>query len=101
MQDELNYRQLDDLIHSRIRLAIMTVLIGNDAAEFNFLKEKIGTTDGNLSTHMSKLEEAGYVSVEKTFVGKKPQTSYSLTETGRKAFADYIGMLEKFINPQK
>ncbi len=98
-KEDYNYRQIDDLIHSRIRLAIMTVLISNDFAEFTFLKEKIGTTDGNLSSHLAKLEEAGYINVTKKFVEKKPQTTYSITAAGRKAFEVYIEMLEKFINP--
>lgn len=98
-KENYNYRQIDSLIHSRIRLAIMTVLVGNEVAEFTFLKEKIGTTDGNLSTHLTKLEEAGYVNVTKRFVDKKPQTTYEITDTGRQAFEDYISMLEKFINP--
>lgn len=98
-KEDYNYRQIDSLIHSRIRLAIMTVLVGNEVAEFTFLKEKIGTTDGNLSTHLTKLEEAGYVNVTKRFVDKKPQTTYQITETGRQAFGDYISMLEKFIHP--
>ncbi len=96
MQD-FNHQQLDDLIHSRIRLAIMSVLVTLDEAEFNFLKEKVQTTDGNLSIHLSKLEEAGYVAVTKQFVGKKPVSSYKLTRKGRKAFETYVDRLEAMI----
>lgn len=98
-EKEFDYRKLNDLIHSRIRLAVMTILVSREDANFNFLKEKIGTTDGNLSVHLSKLEEAGYIDAEKTFVDNKPLTTYRLTGEGRKAFENYIDMLEKFINP--
>ena len=96
MQD-FNYQQLDDIIHSRIRLAIMSVLVTVDEAEFIFLREKVQTTDGNLSIHLSKLEEAGYIAVTKQFVGKKPVSSYKLTRKGRKAFEAYIDRLEAMI----
>jgi DNA-binding HxlR family transcriptional regulator len=96
MQD-FNYQQLDDIIHSRIRLAILSVLIAIDEADFIFLREKVGATDGNLSTHLRKLEEAQYVSVQKQFVDKKPQTTYKLTGTGRTAFEAYVNRLESMI----
>lgn len=95
---DFNYRQIDDLIHSRIRLAIMTILAQRSSADFSYLKEQIGTTDGNLSSHLSKLEEAGYVSENKEFVDKKPKTTYSITKEGKKAFEQYIDRLEKFID---
>ena len=65
---DFDYQQLDEIIHSRIRLAIMSVLISLQEAEFKFLKDKVNTTDGNLSVHLKKLEEAGYVEVKKEFV---------------------------------
>ena len=68
---EFDYQQLDDIIHSRIRLAIIAVLVTVDEAEFTFLKDKVNTTDGNLSTHLKKLEESGYVAVRKTFEKRK------------------------------
>jgi len=92
-----DYHQLNDIIHSRIRLAIISVLIAVDEAEFNFLKEKIKTTDGNLSVHLRKLEEAQYITVKKEFVGRKPVSSYSLTNKGRTAFETYVDNLEKLI----
>ena len=95
---DFNYRQLDGVIHSRIRLAVMSVLAGVEQAEFTFLKKTVNTTDGNLSKHLQKLEEAGYVSVDKKFVNRKPLSSYRLTEKGREAFKMYIEHLEKFIN---
>ncbi len=94
---DFDYHQLNDIIHSRIRLAIMSVLIAVDEAEFNFLKEKVKTTDGNLSVHLRRLEDAGYINVKKEFVGRKPVSSYSLTTKGRKAFEAYVESLEKLI----
>jgi DNA-binding MarR family transcriptional regulator len=94
---DFDYQQLDDRIHSRIRLAIMSILIGVEQAEFNFLKQQVKTTDGNLSIHLRKLEEAGYITVKKGFVDRKPQSLYRITRKGRDAFADYIAQLEKFI----
>lgn len=94
---EFDYQNLDDIIHSRIRLAIMSVLITVEEAEFNFLKEKVNTTDGNLSVHLKKLEEANYISVKKEFIDRKPKTVYSLTKTGIKAFELYVAQLEKLI----
>jgi DNA-binding HxlR family transcriptional regulator len=94
---DFDYQQLDDRIHSRIRLAIMSILIGVEQAEFNFLKQQVKTTDGNLSIHLRKLEEAKYITVKKEFVERKPQSQYRLTRKGRDAFAAYIAQLEKFI----
>lgn len=96
---EFDYRKLNNIIHSRIRLAVMTILISAEKAEFTLLKQKIGTTDGNLSSHLSKLEKAGYIDVKKSFVDKKPISTYSLTNKGREAFEKYIDLLEKFISP--
>lgn len=91
------YEPLDPVIHSQVRLAVMSILISVKQADFNFLKKAIETTDGNLSTHLSKLEEAGYISVKKTFRGKKPLTTCSLTEKGRTAFAKYLRALEGYL----
>jgi DNA-binding HxlR family transcriptional regulator len=96
---DFNYQHIDDVIHSRIRLAIMAVLIAVDEADFNFLKEKVQATDGNLSVHLKKLEEAKYVGVKKTFVDRKPQSRYKLTAQGRKAFEAYVEQLEKLLKP--
>jgi DNA-binding MarR family transcriptional regulator len=94
---DFNHQQLDELIHSRIRLAIMAVLVSVDQAEFTFLRDKVQTSDGNLSIHAKKLEEAGYLTIAKQFVGKKPQTTYQITEKGRSAFAEYIDHLGRMI----
>lgn len=94
---DFDYHQLNDIIHSRIRLAIMSVLVTVEEAEFNYLKEKVKSTDGNLSVHLRKLEEAKYINVKKEFVGRKPVSSYSLSKKGEKAFEAYIDSLEKLI----
>lgn len=92
-----DYKQMDDIIHSRIRLAIMALLASVERAEFTFLREQIKATDGNLGTHLKKLEDAGYVAVHKHFVDRKPLTQYALTRKGRQAFAQYLQRLEKLL----
>jgi len=89
--------KLNALIHAPIRLAILSVLISVEHANFTFLKENIGATDGNLSTHLTKLEDAGYIHIKKKFVGKKPQTLCSITESGRNAFMDYLVQMEQIV----
>ena len=97
MPKDFDYQQLDDIIHSRIRLAIISVLIAVEEAEFKFLKEKVKATDGNLSVHLKKLEEAGYTFVRKEFVDRKPVTTYGLSNKGRKAFEIYVERLESLL----
>jgi DNA-binding MarR family transcriptional regulator len=94
---DFDYQQLDDIIHSRIRLAIIAVLISVEEAEFTFLRGKVNATDGNLSIHLKKLEEAGYIAVRKSFFERKPLSTYRLTDKGRTAFELYIKRLEQFI----
>ena len=86
----LDYRRIDDLIHGRVRLAIMAYLSGAEAADFATLREKTGVTDGNLSTHLSKLEQAGYVRLDKQFRDKRPLTTVHLSEAGRDAWIEYL-----------
>ncbi|MBW7998255.1 MAG: transcriptional regulator [Candidatus Glassbacteria bacterium] len=88
---------LDPLIHAPIRLAILSVLISVESAKFTFLKDATGATDGNLSTHLTKLEKSGYIKISKTFENKKPQTSCALTKKGREAFEKYLGQLETLV----
>jgi DNA-binding MarR family transcriptional regulator len=88
---------LDPVIHSQVRLAVVSILASATRAEFNFLKKATGTTDGNLSTHLARLEEAGYVEIEKSFQGKKPVTTCVLTEKGRAAFEEYLRALESYL----
>jgi DNA-binding transcriptional ArsR family regulator len=94
---DYDHTLLDDVIHSRIRLAIMSVLVSLEHAEFTFLKEKVNATDGNLSIHLKKLDEAGYISVQKRFVDRKPVSSYRLSARGRHAFESYVERLESLI----
>ncbi len=94
---EFEYQQIDDLIHSRIRLAVMAALTSIGTASFSLIKKTVGATDGNLSVHIRKLEEGGYVNVEKTFVDRKPVSLYSLTDTGKAAFKTYIQYLENML----
>lgn len=81
-----DHKGIDDVIHGRIRLGAVAYLSTVDSALFPELRDKVGATDGNLSTHLRKLEEAGYVSVDKSFVDRKPRTRIALTEAGRKAW---------------
>jgi len=92
--NEFDYKQLDSIIHSRIRLAVMSILIGVEQAEFKFLKEQVKATDGNLSTHLSKLGKAGYIEVSKSFLNRKPVSNYQITKKGEEAFKFYISRLE-------
>jgi DNA-binding MarR family transcriptional regulator len=92
---------LDHLIHERMRLGIITALAPNESLTFNELKEVLGTTDGNISVHARKLEEAGYIASEKSFEGRKPRTEYRLTASGRQAFEKYLNHLEALIHASK
>ena len=88
---------LDRLIHERIRLGIVSALAVNEHLSFNALKALMGTTDGNLSVHARKLEEAGYVSCTKSFEGRMPKTDYALTAAGRRALERYLEHMEAII----
>ena len=89
--------ELDRLIHERIRLGIVSALATNDSLSFNDLKRVLKTTDGNLSVHARKLEEARYISCDKFFEGRVPRTEYRLTANGRKALAEYLDQMEEWI----
>ena len=97
--NEYNYKNISALFHSRIRLAAASMLYHDGGCDFNTLKSGTGATDGNLTTHMRKMEESAYVEVEKKFSGRKPVTIYRLTDDGRKAFEEYISRLERMIHP--
>jgi DNA-binding MarR family transcriptional regulator len=90
--------QLDPIIHSRIRLAVLSILASVKEANFTYLKDAVGTTDGNLSVNITKLEEAGYIAVKKTFRGKKPLTSCTVTTKGKKAFSQYLKALDDIVH---
>ena len=89
--------ELDRLIHERIRLGIVSALATNDSLSFNDLKRVLKTTDGNLSVHARKLEEAQYISCVKFFEGRVPRTEYRLTAAGRRALAEYLDQMEEWI----
>src|SRR3954452_5591189 len=93
-----NGRELPDLnpvIHGKLRLALLSLLTTVEEAEFTWLRARTGSTDGNLGAQLLKLEEAGYVAVAKRFVDRKPQSTYRLTEEGRKALAEYVNALRQ------
>ena len=89
--------EIDQLIHERVRLGIVSALAANDALSFNDLKALLGTSDGNLSVHARKLEDAKYVSCRKSFEGRVPRTEYRLTTTGRRALERYLDHMEAVI----
>ncbi len=87
----------DPLLHQNIRSKLVSLLISNDELPFKALKETLGVTDGNLSSHLSKLEKEKYIAIEKTFEGKRPKTMVKIAPVGRKAFEAYIEALRAFI----
>lgn len=91
------FKDLDPLLHSQLRLAVMSLLVSVVSAEFTFLKEKTNCTAGNLSVQIDKLSEAGYIRVEKGYKGKKPLTTCKITKKGIKAFDEYIKNLKQYI----
>ena len=92
---------LDRIIHERLRLGIVSALSVNESLTFRELKKILDTTDGNLSVHARKLEEAGYITCEKKFEGRLPRTEYKLTENGRTALADYLTHMESLIRAMR
>ena len=89
--------ELNPVIHGKVRLALLSLLAGVDEAEFTWLRSKTGSTDGNLGAQLLKLEEAGYVAMEKRFVLRKPQTVYRITEPGRQALTEYVQALKQLL----
>ena len=93
-ENPFDHSAIDDVIHGRLRLGIMAYLSAVSCATFGEVRDKVGTSDGNLSTHIKKLEQAGYLDVEKRFVGKRPQTRLHLSETGRKAWMAWLDQMQ-------
>ena len=93
-----DHTTIDDVIHGRLRLGIMAYLSTVSPAPFVELRAKVNASDGNLSTHLSKLEEAGYVKLDKRFIDKKPRTNVHLTPRGRKAWIDYLNKLQSLLS---
>lgn len=92
------FPKLDPLLHSELRLAVMSLLAGVDEADFSFIKKQTGATSGNLSVQLDKLTAAGYISVEKGFKGKMPCTTCRITPDGQKAFAGYVEALQEYLS---
>lgn len=93
------FDRLDPLLHSELRLAVMSILLDAGSADFVYLKAETGATSGNLSVQIDKLQQAGYIEVTKGFKGKMPQTICSITDKGRDAFASYVEALRSYISP--
>ncbi len=89
--------ELNKALESRVRLGIMSILMVNDSVDFLTLKDMLQVTDGNIASHITALEKFNYIEVKKQFIGKKPNTSYSVTNNGRKAFTEHLDALEKLI----
>ena len=98
---KISIQGLHKAFESRIRLGIMAILAVNDALEFTSLKDYLKLTDGNLASHLKALEKEAFIEVKKSFVGRKPNTQYSITKAGKKAFEEHINALESLINTQK
>jgi DNA-binding MarR family transcriptional regulator len=95
------FENLDRILEHRLRLQIISVLVANDSYDFNALKELLEVTDGNLATHLKALEKEKYISVIKSFVDRKPNTRYKITERGRSAFKKHLDAMEELIKQQK
>ena len=91
------FQHINKVFENRVRLALLSILMVNDAVDFNSLKQTLNVTDGNLSTHMATLEKHRYVTVRKKFKGRKPLTTYSATPEGRRAFREHLNALERLI----
>jgi len=96
-QEATTLPDLNPVIHGKLRLALLSLLSSVEEAEFTWLRTKTGSTDGNLGAQLLKLEEAGYVAMEKKFVLRKPQTVYHMTEPGRQALTDYVQALKQLL----
>ena len=95
------FPKLDPILHSELRLAVMSILIGVDEADFTYLKKQTGATSGNLSVQIDKLMAAGYITVEKSFKGKMPHTTCKITTTGQEAFNKYVESLKEYLSANK
>lgn len=91
-------KQLDPILHSQLRLAVMSILMNVEEADFVYLRTQTESTAGNLSVQLDKLTAAGYITLEKGFAGKKPRTTCQVTDTGRQAFANYVEALKEYLN---
>ncbi len=95
------YKDLDPVLHSQLRLAVISILIGIQEAEFTYIKEKTGATAGNLSVQINKLKDVGYIEIDKKFKGNYPQTICRITKLGIKKFEEYVVALKDYLNTSK
>lgn len=95
------FKELDPILHSQLRLAVISLLVGTEVAEFTYIREQTGSTAGNLSIQITKLKETGYIMVEKKFRNNYPQTLCRITPFGQKKFAEYVKALNDYLNPEK
>ncbi|MEI6683081.1 MAG: transcriptional regulator [Bacteroidota bacterium] len=93
--------ELDPVLHSQLRLAVVSILVGTEEADFTFLKEKTGSTAGNLSVQLEKLSSEGYISIEKTFRNKRPLTTCRITPKGIRQFEIYVKAIQAYLKPGK
>ncbi len=94
------FKDLDPILHSQLRLSIVSILMSVDEASFNFIKDETQATSGNLSIQIKKLQEAGYIQVKKSFINNYPNTSVSMTRKGVEAFENYVNNLKNYIHPK-
>ncbi len=95
------FKELDPILHSQLRLAVMSLLAGTEIAEFTYIREQTGATAGNLSIQISKLKEAGYIEVTKKFRNNYPQTLCNITPLGKQKFLEYVSALMEYLKPEK
>lgn len=98
---KISLEQFDKAFENRIRLQVMSVLVANESYDFNSLKELLNVTDGNLASHLKALEKEEYITVTKSFIGRKPNTQYAASPSGREAFKKHLEALENLIKQQK
>lgn len=94
------FKELDPILHSQLRLSIVSILMSVKEADFSFIKESTDATSGNISIQIKKLQTAGYIDVEKSFKNNYPNTSLSITKKGMEAFENYVNSLKNYINPE-
>lgn len=94
------FKELDPILHSQLRLAVISLLAGTEAAEFTYIREQTGATAGNLSIQITKLKDAGYIEVTKKFRNNYPQTLCRLTPLGKQKFIEYVNDLKEYLNPE-
>jgi len=94
----MKYKELDPILHSQLRLAVISILAGVEFAEFTYIQQQTGATAGNLSVQLTRLKDAGYIEISKTFRGNYPQTICKITPLGRQKFAEYVEAIKDYLN---